>query len=87
MVKFVIPLDGTGERDDPFRPRFLEEAPPGIHYDLVNGVAVFDPEAAEKAVKALKAKKEIEKVLLDKVKKAAKELEKLAEEGKVEKIE
>jgi len=72
-----------GSRDNPFRPAFLKEAPPGIHYDLPNGVAVFDPEAAMRAVEALGADEKTVKVLKRKVGEAEKKLKALAEDGKV----
>ena len=82
-MKFIIPLEGDGNRHNPFRPAFLKEAPPGIHYDLPNGVAVFDPEAAVKAVEALKADEKTLKVLKRKIGEAEKKLKALAEDGKV----
>ena len=83
MVKFIIPLEGDGSRDNPFRPAFLKEAPPGIHYDLPNGVAVFDPEEAMRAVEALGADEKTMKVLKRKIGEAEKKLKALAEDGKV----
>jgi hypothetical protein len=82
MVKYIIPLEGDGIVE-PFKPAFLDEAPPGIHYDLPNNVAVFDPDKAVEMVEALKADEKTTKILKDKIKKAVKALEKLAEEGKV----
>ena len=82
-MKFIIPLEGDGSRDNPFRPAFLKEAPPGIHYDLSSGVAVFDPEAAVKAIEALKADEKTLKVLKRKIGEAEKKLKTLAKDGRV----
>lgn len=82
-MKFIIPLEGSGTIDRPFKPAFLDEAPPGIHYDLPNGVAIFDPDKAIKAVEDLRVDEKTKKTLLNKVKDAVKKLEKLAKEGKV----
>jgi len=83
MPRFIIPLEGDGSPDNPFRPAFLDEAPPGIHYDLPSGVAVFDTDGATKMVEALKVDEKTKKTLIYKINKAAKKLEKLAKEEKV----
>ena len=88
-MRFIIPIEGDGIMK-PFRPKYVREVPPGIHYDPANGVAIFDVERAKQMVKDLENRgfsRETVKVLLKKIDEAIPELERLAEEGKVKKEE
>lgn len=83
---YIIPLEGDGTIENPFRPAFLEEAPPGLHYDLLNNVAIFDEERALKSIEIVKDEKSYT-VLREKIEKAVEKLRKLAEEEKVRVVE
>jgi len=87
MVRYIIPVEGDGITK-PFKPMYLDEAPPGIHYDLASGVAILDVDKAKKMIKDLENKgfsKETVNALLKKLDKVIPELERLVEEEKIKK--
>lgn len=82
-MKYIIPIEGEGTTDNPFKPRFFDEAPPCIHYDLVKMVCEFDPDEAIKTIEKMNLDKDTASILKRKIRIAANKLSKLAEEGKV----
>jgi len=62
MVKYVVPLVGSGKPEDPFRPKYdidRKKYKCRYHFDVANRVAIVK---AEKKIDALEDKEDVKKL-------------------------
>jgi len=85
-VTYIIPLVGTGNRDDPFRPMYLESPPPFIHYNIPKIQVEFSPDFAIQQTEMIEDENTVVS-FTTLINEATEELEKLAENGVVKKVE
>lgn len=61
MVKYIVPIIGSGTLDDPFRPKYeidRKKYKCRFHYDLPNGVVVIE---SKEKIPVLEDKEDVKK--------------------------